>query len=83
MLSKSKNISDKSEILNQFLSAKLNMTCNLPEGQLIYKITEENPHPASRYFDLETESDLDRAAFLCTTQNHVCSAYCMRKRKRM
>jgi hypothetical protein len=83
MLSKSKNILEKSEILNQFLNAKLNMTCNLPEGQLIYKVTEENPHPASRYFDLETKSDLDRAAFLCTTQNHVCSASCMRKRKQM
>ena len=80
------NISENSKkptILNQFLKTRLDMTCNLPKGQPVYTVDDHNTHPASKYFDLNQNNDLDKAALLCTTQNHVCSSYCLRKRKRM
>jgi len=83
ILSETPENTEKAKILNQFLKSRLEMTCNLPEGQPIYRVNDKNPHPASLYFDPNQNKDLDKAAFLCTTQNHVCSTYCLRKRKRM
>jgi len=74
------NKKEKAILLRNFLHSKFGITCNIPTNYDKYEINEENRHPSYNYYSEVKDKKLDATAFLCTTQNHKCSDYCLKRR---
>ena len=74
------NREKQAQFLSTWAQKSLGMTCNLPIPKEHIDSTKEN-NPAKKYFFEVEEHMQDQAECLYFFQQHICSAYCLRKRK--
>lgn len=79
---------ERAQLYKEWLEKELCMTTSIPErfNSRSYKpLVENSQHPASTNLkDISTELlDEDGTKLLMTVQNHCCTDYCLRKRKRL
>jgi hypothetical protein len=73
----------RAQILQSWVEQDFAMTTSLPDNFQPSGAKNVSPdqHPASKKLSQVEDLELDLSNFLMTVQNHVCTAYCMRKRK--
>ena len=71
----------KAEFLNTWAQSTLGMVCNSPVKEQDVDQSKQN-NPAKRMWSGVTCLKKDLAECMCFFEKHVCSAYCLQKRKR-
>lgn len=73
---------ERASIYQEWAEKRLCMTANLPSRYTTNTVplNSKECHPASKRLREIIDIEEDGARFLYTTQNHVCTTYCMRKR---
>jgi hypothetical protein len=76
------NQEEQATFIQKWLEKQFKMTCNVPQDHEQQFVKDNTKHPAKTYFTENEDKDKDGYDCLLYMQQHTCSSYCLRKRKR-